>query len=352
MSTDPAATVPLGRTALAVSRLGLGAGPFGNLLRDASVPALHQATAAALASGLRYMDTAPFYGHGLSEHRLGETLRGVERSRFVLSTKVGRLLRPNPAARTDGPFSGILPFDVVYDYSYDAAMRSLEDSLQRLGLASIDIALIHDINRRWQGDRLEQRYAEAMAGAYRALERLRGEGVVKAIGVGVNDVDVLLRCARDGDFDCFMLAGRYTLLDQTALPELLPECARRGISVLLAGPYNSGILATGARPGATFWYSEAPPEIMERVRRIEAVCARHGVPLAAAALQFPLGHPAMASVVAGMRSAEEVNQAVAWMRLPIQADFWQELRQEDLIARDAPLSEGHQEPKQRQRRTP
>jgi D-threo-aldose 1-dehydrogenase len=334
---DPAERAAIGRTGLAVSRLGLGGGPFGNLLAEASAPALHQATAAALAAGISYLDTAPFYGHGLSEHRLGETLRGVERNRFVLSTKVGRLLRPNPAARTDGPFSGILPFDVVYDYSHDGALRSLEDSLQRLGLASIDIALIHDLNRRWQGDRLEQRYAEAMAGAYRALERLRGEGVVKAIGVGVNDVEVLMRCARDGDFDCFMLAGRYTLLDQTALPLLLPECARRSISVLLAGPYNSGILATGARPGATYWYSEAPPEILERVRRIETVCARHRVPLAAAALQFPLGHPAMTSVVAGLRSAEEVDQAVAWMRLPIPGDLWRELRQDGLIDAAAPL---------------
>lgn len=340
MSVDPAATAAIGRSELRVSRLGFGAGPFGNLLQAASEPELHQATDAALAAGLRYFDTAPFYGHGLSEHRLGETLRGVERGRFVLSTKVGRLLKPNPQATTVGPFAGVLPFDVVYDYSYDAAMRSLEDSLQRLGLAAIDIALIHDINRRWQGDQLEQRYGEAMAGAYKALDQLRREGVVKAIGVGVNDVDILLRCTLDGDFDCFMLAGRYTLLDQTALPALLPECTRRNIAILLASPYNSGILATGARPGATFWYSEAPPEIMDRVRRIEGVCARHGVPLAAAALQFPFGHAAMTSVVAGLRSAEEVNQAVAWMRQPVPGDFWHELRHERLIDDTAPLPGG------------
>lgn len=337
MTIDPAATAAVGRTELQVSRLGFGAGPFGNLLQASSEPDLRQATDTALAAGLRYFDTAPFYGHGLSEHRLGETLRGVERSRYVLSTKVGRLLKPNPQATTVGPFAGILPFDVVYDYSYDAAMRSFEDSLQRLGVASIDIALIHDINRRWQGDKLEQRYGQAMKGAYKALEKLRREGVVKAIGVGVNDVDILMRCARDGDFDCFMLAGRYTLLDQTSLPELLPECAKRDISILLAGPYNSGILATGAKPGAMFWYSEAPPEIMDRVRRIEAVCARHKVPLAAAALQFPFGHPAMTSVVAGMRSAEEVKQATSWMRVVIPADLWRELRHEKLIDPAAPL---------------
>ena len=340
MSFDPATTVAIGKTGIAVTRLGFGTAPFGNLLQQASEPALHQATAAALGGGVRYFDTAPFYGHGLAEQRTGETLRGVERSRFVLSTKVGRLLKPNPQAKTEGPFAGILPFDVVYDYSYDAAMRSFEDSLQRLGLASVDIALIHDINRRWQGDKLEQRYGEAMKGAYKALAKLRSEGVVKAIGVGVNDIDILMRCTRDGDFDCFMLAGRYTLLDQTALPELLPECARRGIGILLAGPYNSGILATGAQPGATFWYSEAPPEVMDRVRRIEAVCARHKVPLAAAALQFPLGHKALASVVAGLRSAEEVNQALSWMRLAIPSEFWRELRQENLIDPAAPLPGG------------
>jgi len=337
MSIDPAATAAIGKTGLTVSRLGFGTGPFGNLLQAASEPDLHQATQAALAAGIRYFDTAPFYGHGLAEQRTGETLRGIERSRYVLSTKVGRLLGPNPQATTVGPFAGILPFDVVYDYSYDGAMRSFEDSLQRLGIASVDIALIHDINRRWQGDKLEQRYGEAMKGAYKALEKLRSEGVVKAIGVGVNDVDILMRCTRDGDFDCFMLAGRYTLLDQTSLAGLMPECATRNIAILLAGPYNSGILATGAKPGATFWYSEAPPEIMERVRRIEGVCARHNVPLAAAALQFPFGHPAMTSVVAGMRSAAEVNQALAWMRLAIPADLWRELRHEDLIDAQAPL---------------
>jgi len=340
MRVDPAATAAIGKTGLAVTRLGFGTAPFGNLLQAASEPDLHQAARAALTGGVRYFDTAPFYGHGLAEQRTGEALRGVERGRYVLSTKVGRLLKPNPQATTVGPFAGVLPFDVVYDYSYDGTMRSFEDSLQRLGLASIDIALIHDLNRRWQGDKIEQRYGEAMKGAYKALDTLRREGVVKAIGVGVNDVDILMRCTRDGDFDCFMLAGRYTLLDQTSLPQLLPECGRRNIAVLLAGPYNSGILATGARPGATFWYSEAPPEIMDRVRKIEGICARHNVPLAAAALQFPFGHPAMTSVVAGMRSATEVQQALAWMRLPIPIDFWRELRHEKLVDPATPFPGG------------
>ncbi|MBL8834697.1 MAG: aldo/keto reductase [Alphaproteobacteria bacterium] len=338
MSIDPAQTRLLGRSPVAVSRLGIGTGPYGNLMTAARDDALHATTQAALGAGLGYFDTSPFYGHGLSEHRLGETLRGVDRDRYVLSTKVGRLLKPRPRGRgDDGLFAAPLPFDVVYDYSFDGTLRSLEDSIQRLGVARIDIALIHDVNRRWQGDLIEQRYAEAMAGAFPALARLRSEGVIGAIGVGVNDVDILRRFAADGDFDCFMLAGRYTLLDATALDLLLPECVRRGIAILLAAPYNSGILATGAKPGATFWYTEAPPEIMARVARIEAIGRRHHVPLTAAALQFPLGHPAVASVVAGFRSPPEVAAALAALRHPIPAAFWQDLRQDGLIPADAPL---------------
>jgi D-threo-aldose 1-dehydrogenase len=218
-------------------------------------------------------------------------------------------------------------------------MRSLEHSMQRLGTNAIDIVLIHDVNRRWQGDLVEQRYREAMDGAHRALSDLRAAGAIQAFGVGVNDWSILQRFAADGDFDCFMLAGRYTLLDHTALDTFLPDCVRRGISVLMAAPFNSGILATGARPGATFFYTEAEPEIMERTRRIEAVCGRHGVALAAAALQFPLAHPAVASVVTGMRNPREVAQNLAHVRAPIPQAFWDELKHERLIARDAPAGD-------------
>ncbi len=337
MSLDPSSTRALGRNPLRVSALGLGCGPFGNLMREASDDALRATTAAARGAGVSYFDTAPFYGHGLSEHRIGECLRGAPRDSFVLSTKVGRLLKPNARVKTSGPFASTLPFDIVYDYSYDGTLRSIEDSLQRLGMARIDIVHIHDVNQKWQGDLLEPRYAESMAGCYRALERLRSEGTIAAIGVGVNDVDILVRYAGDGDFDCFMLAGRYTLLDTTALPELMPLCARKRIGVLLAAPLNSGILATGAVAGATHWYGDAPPEILDRVRRIEAVCARHGVPLLAAALQFSLAHPAMASVVVGMRSVGEVTDAARALRHAIPADFWRELRHEHLVDPAAPV---------------
>jgi len=254
-----------------------------------------------------------------------------------LSTKVGRLLQPVAGGSAPGVCSGASPFEIAFDYSYDGTLRSLEQSLQRLGTNVVDIVLIHDVNRRWQGDLVEQRYREAMEGAHRALCDLRAAGTIKAFGVGVNDCDILLRFAADGDFDCFMLAGRYTLLDHTALDRLMPECARRGISVLMAAPFNSGILATGARPGATFFYAEAGHEIVERTRRIEAVCARHHIAIAAAALQFPLAHPAVASVVTGMRSKEEVVANLAHCHATISPDFWDELKRERLIAADAPV---------------
>jgi D-threo-aldose 1-dehydrogenase len=321
-----------------VSRLGIGTSAFGALgaARDDEVVAATMR--AATAAGLRYFDTAPFYGHGLAEHRLGQGLRGITRDDVVVSTKVGRLFKPPLTSPHTATRDGARPFAMVYDYTYDATLRSIEDSLLRLDTGRIDVALIHDVNRRWQGDQLEARYREAMAGAYRALDALRAQGVIKAIGVGVNDWEILLRFAADADFDCFMLAGRYTLLDHSSIDRFLPECARRGIAVLAAAPYNSGILATGARPGATFFYTEASPDIMERTRRIEAVCARHGVPLAAAALQFAAFHPAVASVVVGMRNATDIVENVGYFQHPIPAQFWQELKAEGLIADAAPTA--------------
>ncbi len=338
MSRDPSQRRKIGRTSLAVSQLGFGAAPFGNLLADVPDAATRAAVDAAFEAGINYFDTAPFYGHGLSEHRLGEALRGRPRDSFVLSTKVGRLLKPRKAQeRSTGPFATTLPFDIEYDYSHDGAMRSIEDSLQRLGMARIDIVLIHDVTPRWRGDRLEESYRQSMEGAYKALDRLRSAGTIGAIGVGINEVDILARYARDGDFDCFMLAGRYTLLDTSALPALLPICERKEISVLLAAPYNSGILATGAVPGAKFWYADAPAEVLERVRRMEDLCAHHGISLQAAATQFPLSHPALASVAAGYRSPGEVQIAAASCRARIPDAFWSEMKVSGLVDRNAPV---------------
>jgi D-threo-aldose 1-dehydrogenase len=344
MSFDPAATRAIGRRGVAVSRLGAGTLPFGSFAQSDTDASIGAAFAALYGAGLRYFDTAPLYGLGVAEHRLGACLRSVDRRSLVLSTKVGRLLQPVARGAAPGVCSGASPFEVAFDYSYDGALRSLEHSLQRLGTNAIDMVLIHDVNRRWQGDLVEQRYREAMEGAHRALCDLRAAGTIKAFGVGVNDCDILLRFAADGDFDCFMLAGRYTLLDHTALDALMPECERRGIAVLMAAPFNSGILATGARPGATFFYADAEHEIVERTRRIEAVCATHQVAIAAAALQFPLAHPAVASVVTGMRSKDEVVANLAHCRATIPSEFWIELKKEGLLDRDAPVPGAHDGP--------
>jgi D-threo-aldose 1-dehydrogenase len=336
MTFDPAARRRIGRRDVTVSLLGVGTAPFGSAAPADSDDSVYGAFENLYDSGLRYYDTAPFYGLGLAEHRLGACLRRVDRRSVVISSKVGRLLRPVEGNTAPGASSGVYPFRVAFDYSYDATLRSIEHSLQRLGTNALDIVLIHDVNRRWQGDLVEQRYAEAMAGAHRALSELRAAGAIKAFGVGVNDWNILLRFAADGDFDCFMLAGRYTLLDHSALATFLPDCERRGISVLMAAPFNSGILATGAREGATFFYVEADAEIKSRTQRIEAVCGRHGVALAAAALQFSLHHPAISSVVTGMRNATEAAANLAHVRAAIPAAFWAELKAEGLIEPSAP----------------
>jgi D-threo-aldose 1-dehydrogenase len=294
---------------------------------------------ACYEAGIRYYDTAPYYGFGLSEHRLGEALRDQERAELVLSTKVGRLLKPgDPATLDHGQFKQSLPFGLVYDYSYDGVMRSVEDSLQRLGTWRIDILLVHDLDvwTHRSEDARRARVEEFMAGGYRAMVELREQGAVRAIGAGINETAACQDLAERGDFDCFLLAGRYTLLEQAALDEFLPLCERRNIALIIGGAYNTGILATGAVEGAYFQYAPAPPEIMARVRRIEAVCARHGVRLPTAALQFPLGHPAVATVIPGTRSPEEVAQNVEIFAPSIPAAFWAELKQEHLLRPDAP----------------
>ncbi len=333
-------TRQIGKTGLAVTQLGYGGAPLGDLYHRIAEAEATGAVEAAYAAGVTLFDTAPLYGYGLSEHRVGHVLRQKPRASFVLSTKVGRYLTPRPPGQIDrGQWAGGLDFEPVYDYSYDGALRAIEQSRLRLGLGSIDIALIHDVDIWTHGSRevWEVRLAEALKGAYRALDDLRRAGVVKAIGVGVNEVEACLRFADGGDFDCFLLAGRYTLLEQGALDDLLPLVERRGMSVLLGGPYNSGILATGAVPGAKYNYHPAPPEILERVARIEAVCRAHDVPLPAAAIQFPLGHPAVASMIPGAVSAAEVERNRSLIERPIPPELWQALRREGLLRADAPV---------------
>ena len=325
----------LGRTSLSLTVLGFGGSVVGNLHRPVAAEAAAGAVKAAFDAGIRYFDTAPLYGRGLGEHRLGRALRHRRRESFVLSSKVGCLLAPS---RTAGRGPNALPFDVVYDYSYDGTMRSLEDSLQRLGMDRIDLALIHDIDPHTHGQNgWKHRFREAMKGAYPALVRLKREGTVTAIGVGVNDWRVCQACAEAGEFDCFLLAGRYTLLEQEPLRTFLPLCERRGIGVIAGAPYNSGILARGAVDGARYNYRAPRAPILERVRGMERVCAAHRVALAAAALRFPLGHGSVASVLPGTRSAAHVKRNVAAFRARIPADFWLELKHEGLIDAEAPV---------------
>jgi D-threo-aldose 1-dehydrogenase len=331
----------VGKTKLEVTTLGLGGAPMGGFrakITDAEAVAL---TDAGYDAGVRYFDTSPFYGYGRSELRMGAALREKPRDDFVLSTKIGRILhalKPGEKKPADFRDNGLPGFAPVFDYTYDGVMRSLEHSHHRLGLAKIDIALIHDVDFWTTKDRgvLEERFKTVMDGGFRALDELRKAGVIGAIGVGINESDTSLRFIQAGDFDCMLLAGRYTLLEQGALGSFLPECVKRGVSVILGGPYNSGILTGGVKPGATHDYVAAPAPLVEKAQKIEAVCQRHGVELGAAAMQFPLFHPALCAVIPGALSIAEVKQNVGRMSVKIPADLWSELKREKLLDPAAP----------------
>ena len=337
----------LGRTGLTLTALGLGGSSVGNLNRPVVEAEAADAIEAALDAGIGYFDTAPLYGNGIGEHRMGRVLRRRRRDSFVLSSKVGRLLRPlDPRGTELEPDAHGLPFEVVYDYSYDGVMRSVEDSLQRLGMNRIDIALIHDIDAHTHGQAGQMhRFREAMQGAYPALEQLRGDGTIRALGVGVNDWRVCQACLDSAEFDCFMLAGRYTLLEQGALRRFLPACEARGVGVIVGAPFNSGILARGAVEGATYNDAKASWAVVAKIGRIERVCGRHGVTLAAAALRFPLGHPVVASVIPGVRSKAQVARNIELFEAPIPDDLWLELRHEGLIDAAAPIPPAGTAPK-------
>ena len=287
---------------LGAGPLGLGTAPLGGLYEPVDADAALAVVDRAWALGIRFFDTAPYYGSGLAERRLGEGLQGRPRATFTVSTKVGRLLRPD-ASGWEGAY---------FDFSYDAALRSLEGSLERLQLDRVDVALVHDP---------DDHFDEALTGALPALARLRDEGVVRAIGVGMNQVELLVRFAHEADPDCFLVAGRYTALDRTAATELLPLCEERGISVIAGGVFNSGLLAGGD----TFDYRAATPEIVARVERLRTACARWDVPLLAAAVQFPHRHPAVECVLVGCRSAAEVEEDVRAFERPLPAGLWDAL---------------------------
>ena len=317
-------------------RLGFGGAPLGNLFQAVDEDQAQQALAAAWNLGLRYFDTAPLYGNGLSEQRIGRFLRGQPRDGYVLSSKVGRVLSADAsAAEAQSGYVQALRCRVDFDYSADGALRSIDDSLRRLGVDRLDIAYIHDVDLRTHGAMQPQRFREAIEGALPALRRLRNEGVLRAIGLGVNETQPCIDALQHGDFDCFMVAGRYTLLDSSAHQALIPACAARGVQLVVAGAYNSGILATGAVPGARYDYALASTTVRDRVARIEGVARTHGVPLRAAALQFALGHPVVSQVMVGVRSAAEVADAELMFRQPVPAAFWSALREQGLLAPDA-----------------
>lgn len=330
---DPTLTRELGGTGVRVTQLGLGGAGFGNAAiahEDAT-----GAMAAAWDEGVRYFDTAPWYGCGLSEHRVGDGLRHLERSSYVLSTKVGRLLRP-PEEAPPGRATG---FEVRFDYGYDAVVRSYEDSIQRLMLPSIDLAIVHDLDSGYHApaERMDAHLARLVTGGWDALADLKRAGLIRAAGVGINRLGLIPRFLELFDVDFFLLASPYTLMEQRALDLELPMCERRGVGIVIGAVFNSGLLVTGDIPGATYDYRDPTPEERARVRRIHAVCERHRVPPAAAALQFPLGHPAVASVIPGALAPAHVRENVAHFRQPIPDGLWDELRHEGLIREDAPL---------------
>lgn len=324
----------IGRTALEVTTLGLGTATLGGSRLRISWQERDAIVRAAWDAGVRYFDTAPFYGVGAAERAVGDALREQRRGDWVLSTKVGRLLRPR-TAWTDPmeAWGRPMPFDVVYNYSYDGIMRSFEDSFQRLGLAHIDILLVHDIGAYQHGSAAHPELMRSLReSGYRALEELRRTRAVSAIGLGVNEREVCLEAMQFGDWDAFLLAGRYTLLEQTPLDDLLPQCLARGTSIIVGGPLNSGILA-----GRDTWnYAAAPADVVARVQAIGAICDRHAVPLAAAALQFPLAHPAVAAIIPGPRVVAEFSENLELLQRKIPGALWEELRHAGLMHEDAP----------------
>jgi D-threo-aldose 1-dehydrogenase len=331
----------VGKTKLEVTTLGLGGAPMGGFRAKISDAEAVAFTDTAYELGVRYFDTSPFYGYGRSELRMGAGLREKPRDSFVLSTKIGRILhalKPGETPPADFRENGLPGFAPVFDYTYDGVMRSLEHSHFRLGLAKIDIALVHDVDFWTIKDRaiLDQRFKTVMDSGFKALDELRKAGVISAIGVGINEADTSLRFIKAGDFDCMLLAGRYTLLEQGGLAEFLPECSKRGVSVILGGPYNSGILTGGVTDNATHDYAQAPAPLIDKARKIEAVCKRHGVELGAAAMQFPLFHPALCAVIPGALSVNEVRQNVQRLSAKIPVELWSELKREKLLDPAAP----------------
>src|SRR2546425_7468783 len=338
---NPAETRSLGRTGVRLTQMGFGGASIGELFVRVPEEDALSCLRAAWDAGIRYFDTAPWYGRGLSELRTGAGLRDRPRNEYALSTKVGRWLRApaGPARFTTAPWIGGVRFEVVFDYSYDGIMRAYEQSQLRLGLTRYDLAIIHDLDLGYHApeEKLATYFAQLATSGFRALSELKTAGLIRGIGAGINALGLIPRFLDLFDMDFFLVAMPYTVLNQEVLHEEVPRRLERGIGVVIGAGFSSGILATGAMPAAHYNYAPAPPGILERVRRIEAVCARHGVPLAAAALQFPLGHPSVASVIPGASRPGQVRRNVTAFEHPIPGALWTELKAESLLRQDAPV---------------
>ncbi|MDO6415828.1 aldo/keto reductase [Sphingomonas sp. BIUV-7] len=313
--------------------LGFGGAPLGNMFDVVDEATAEGALVAAWESGVRFFDTAPHYGSGLSEHRFGAALRAYPRDAFVLSTKVGRLLKGDPSHPDNPPFIDGLPFRIEPDYGYDATMRSIEDSYQRLGLAQIDIAFVHDLAADHLGDAWDEQFAIARTGAFKALTELREQGVIKGWGLGVNLTEPCIRALEQSDPDVFLLAGRYSLLNQPALDRLFPMCAERGVHVVVGGPYNSGLLAGGRN----YDYQDAPADMIAKRDRIATICEAHGADIRSAALQFCAAHPVVAAIIPGAKKKERVEENARLMAATVPPAVWQELKAAGLIPDGAPV---------------
>jgi D-threo-aldose 1-dehydrogenase len=325
---------------LSFSALGFGGAPLGNMHRRLDEDQALATVRAAWSAGMRYFDTAPLYGHGLSEQRIGRALSGEDRGGYLVSTKVGRLLEPcSPGDEDSGIYQDVPHNRIVYDYSYDGVMRSFEASLGRLGLERVDILFVHDIDAVTHGSlEASERHLRALVdrGGWRALDALRASGAVAAVGAGLNEWELCQRLMNLVDPDIFLLAGRYTLLEQAALDSFLPACAANGVGVVIGGPLNSGVLATGPVPDARYNYAAAPDWVLERTQALQTACRRHGAALADAALQFPLGHPTVVSVIAGAQTPDEVARNVASLAEAAPPALWAELKATGLLRADAP----------------
>ena len=329
----------LGKGALQFTELGFGTAPVGGLYRPVSGDEAHATMTRAWDAGVRYFDTAPLYGLGQSETRLNRALAG--RSGFIVSSKVGRLLRPTRAGEVRdgiGKWFDVPNRKEIFDYSYDGVMRSVEFSLERTGLDRIDLIYAHDLDIFTHGsaEAMQARLDEFMASGYKALVALRDQGVIRGFGAGINEWQPAQWLVERGDFDIFLLAGRYTLLEQEALDSFLPLCLARGVGIVIGGPYNSGVLASGARPGAFYNYNPAPDWVLAKVAKIEAVCAAHKVRLVDAAFQFPLLHPAVVSIIPGGQGVAEVDANVRAASAVIPAALWADLKAQGLMRQDAP----------------